>query len=123
MTATAEKWAERIAGWRESGLTSEKFCEGRDFSANGLRHWAYKLGKTKRRRRQPEVPIARVVRVPAPSVACVPAPAAAKTTAGAPFDSSLVIEIGGARVVVRPGFDRETLSSLVEVLTARGGAR
>lgn len=117
MTATETKWAGRIAEWHESGLTSEQFSEGRDFSANGLRHWAFKLGKTKRRRRQAEVPIARVVRVPAES--------AAKTIAGAtvPVDSSLVVEIGGARVVVQPGFDRETLALLVEVLAARGEAQ
>ena len=113
MTATEEKWAERVSGWRESGLTSEKFCEGREFSANGLRHWAYKLGKTKRRRREPEVRIARVVRAPAP----------AKTTASrpGPVDTSVVVEFGEARVVVRAGFDRATLAALLDVIAARGG--
>jgi hypothetical protein len=114
MTATEEKWTERVSGWRESGLTSEKFCEGREFSANGLRHWAYKLGKTKRRRGTPEVRIARVVRAPAPE----------KTTASTPgpVDWSLAVELGGARILVRVGFDRATLAALLDVLAARGAA-
>ena len=63
MTATEQKWAERVEGWRESGVTSEQYSDGRGFSANGLRHWAYKLGKTERRRPTVEVPEVRIVRV------------------------------------------------------------
>lgn len=63
MRATEQKWAERIESWRESGLTSEQYSDGRGFSANGLRHWAYKLGKTERRRPTVEVPAVRIVRV------------------------------------------------------------
>jgi hypothetical protein len=40
-----ERWRERIEGWRASGLTSVKYCEGRDFTAEGLRHWAHVLKK------------------------------------------------------------------------------
>ncbi|MGH8738796.1 MAG: IS66 family insertion sequence element accessory protein TnpA [Burkholderiales bacterium] len=63
MTATEQKWAERVESWRESGLTSEQYSDGRGFSANGLRHWAYKLGKTERRRPTVDVPEVRIVRV------------------------------------------------------------
>jgi len=93
MTATQQKWAERIAAWRESGLTSEKFCEGRDFSANGLRHWAYKLGQTKQRRPKATVPIARVVR----AAAAAPTAAEAITSTPLAIDGSLTVEINGAR--------------------------
>jgi hypothetical protein len=119
MTATEQKWAERIAAWRESGLTSEKFSEGREFSAHGLRQWAYRLGLTERRRRKPKVRIARVVR------AAAPAPTDAKeiTRDPVPAQAPLIVEFDGARVVVRPGFDRATLAVLLEVLVARGGAR
>lgn len=55
--------AERIDSWRESGLTSEQYSDGRGFSANGLRHWAYKLGKTERRRPMVQVPEVRSLRV------------------------------------------------------------
>jgi hypothetical protein len=84
MTATEQKWAERVESWRESGLTSEQYSDGRGFSANGLRHWAYKLGKTERRRPTVEVPEVRIVRVvrataEAGPVAEVPALAATPT--------------------------------------------
>jgi len=84
MTATEQKWAERVESWRESGLTSEQYSDGRGFSANGLRHWAYKLGKTERRRPTVEVPEVRIVRVvrataEAGPVAEVPALAATST--------------------------------------------
>ncbi len=115
MTATEQKWAERVASWRESGLTSEKFCEGREFSANGLRHWAYKLGQTKRRRRKPKLRIARVVRATAPAKAIESTPL--------PVDSSIVLELGAARIVVRPGFNCAMLTELIDVLAARGGGR
>ena len=45
MTETEERWAERVAAWRASGQTSREYCEGRDFTAGGLRHWAYRLRK------------------------------------------------------------------------------
>ena len=141
MTATEQKWAERIDGWRESGLTSEQFSEGRAFSANGLRHWAYKLGKTKRRRpgvEAPEVRIVRVVRAAAetPAATMVGTTGAPAATAPAPtpapmvaamsathVDSSLGIEVGAVRVVVQPGFDRATLMAVLDVLAVRGGGR
>ena len=54
-------WAERVSEWRASGLTSRKYCEGKPFTAGGLRHWAYRLG----RGRQESAPVrmARVVRL------------------------------------------------------------
>src|SRR4051812_11662858 len=87
MTATEQKWAERVEGWRESGLTSEQYSDGRDFSANGLRHWAYKLGKTKRRRpglEVPEVRIVRVVRATAEAGPATEVPARAETPTATP---------------------------------------
>ena len=117
MTATEEKWSERVAGWRKSGLTSEKFCEDREFSPNGLRHWAYKLGQTKQRRRKPQTPKVRVVRV-------VRAPSEPSAIAQPdPIDDSITVEFGGARLVVRRGFDRAALAALIDVLAERGGAR
>ena len=96
MTATEQKWAERVEGWRESGVTSEEYSDGRGFSANGLRHWAYKLGKSKRRRPKVEMPDVRIVRVvrqtaEARTVAEVPALAArGQSTDGDPAGGTTV---------------------------------
>lgn len=96
-------WAERVAEWKASGLSSPQFCEGKDFTAGGLRHWAHRL---KHGGRPPaKVRVAKVVRLPA-------APAATAT-------AELVVEIGAARIVVRPGFDRATLAAVIEALAAR----
>lgn len=96
----------RVAEWRASGLTSREFCEGKDFTAGGLRHWAHQLkrgGHAEARFR-----MAKVVRLPA-----APAPTPAP---------NLVVEFGAARIVVRPGFDRATFAAVLEELTARAEA-
>ena len=35
----------------------------------------------------------------------------------------LMVECGAIRVAIRPGFDRETLAAVLDVLSARGGSR
>lgn len=106
-------WAERIADWKASGRTSEEYCEGKPFTAGGLRHWAYLLRRVTPRKpvALAEVRIAKVVPRPAPAVAALPSRSS----------EALVVEVGDARIAVRPGFDRATLAAVVEVLAARGG--
>jgi hypothetical protein len=109
--ADAAIWARRVAEWRASGLASTAFCEGREFSAGGLRHWAHRLTKmptpTTRSSKalKPRMRIARVLRVAAP----VPPSC----------DPTISVEVGAARVVVRAGFDRATLNAVLDVLAAR----
>jgi hypothetical protein len=115
MTSTEQTWAERVAAWRESGLTSEGFSKGRGFKGNALRNWAWRMGLTKRRRPKPTVRLARVVRPPPPG-----------TTArirGGGDDAGMALEVGTARIVVRAGFDRATLAALLDVLSEQGGPR
>jgi hypothetical protein len=112
-------WSERVADWRSSGLTSKKFCEGREFTAGGLRHWAHLLG------RDSKVPLAeggtrlaRVVRVASPRKAGragSPSARCQETATG-----GLVVEYGQARVAVSVGFDRSTLAAVLDVLAERG---
>ena len=106
-------WAERIADWKASGLTSVAYCEGKPFTAGGLRHSAYRLRQVTPRKpvALAEVRIAKVVSRPAPAVVAVPSRS----------PEALVVEVGDARIAVRPGFDRATLAAVVEVLAARGG--
>jgi hypothetical protein len=136
--ASAKLWAERVAAWRASGLTSEEFSRGREFTAGGLRHWAYRLGKTTKRgqirtaaakadarRRQPLKPervrLARVVREASPEGTRSTAP-----TGGAPAPTAtapaVTVELGRFRIAVAAGCDRETLATVLSVLD-RGGTR
>ena len=106
-------WAKRVVDWRGSGLTSEQFCAGRDFTAGGLRNAAHLVDREARGRKAPALRMARVLRMPAP---------AAQSPSSTP-EAAVVVELGDARVAVRAGFDRATLVSVLEVLAARGGAR
>lgn len=100
--------------WRASGQRAEEFSTGKEFTAASLRHWAWQLGLTRRRRsagqmsQAEQVPLARVVRLAAPS--------SARSERG-----SVYIEIDGARVEVRADADEGTLAKVMRALAARRG--
>src|SRR5690349_18424764 len=95
-------WARRVAEWKASGLSSPAFCQGKDFTPGGLRYMAHRLGVGRSSR--PQQPrIAKVLRLESPRRAEQPSASA----------SPLVVELGAARVVVRPGVDRGTLAIVV----------
>jgi hypothetical protein len=102
-----------VAEWKASGLSSPAYCAGKEFTAGGLRHWAHRLAHGEQRR--PRVRVARVVRVRREE-------REARSPAG-DRPPEVVVEIGAARIAVRPGFDREALAAVVEVLAAAGAAR
>jgi len=108
--AKAAIWVERVAEWRNSGLSAVKFAEGRDFSAHQLCYWRVKMRKAEEPagpRSNPggpgDVRVARVVRV------------ATAGTTGAP----VAVEVHGVRVVVSRGFDRATFSVVLDELETR----
>ncbi len=102
-----------MAEWKASGLSSPAYCAGKDFTAGGLRHWAHRLAHGEQRR--PRVRVARVVRVRREG-------REARSPAG-DGPPEVVVAIGAARIAVRPGFDREVLAAVVEVLAAAGATR
>ena len=124
---------ERVAEWKASGLTSAEYCEGKPFTAGGLRHWAYRLRQTEANEPTPApapvstasaVRVARVVRVPGKPAASRRTRAQGDTTdTESTSAAALSVDCGGMRVMVRPGFDRGTLAELLDVLDQRGGAR
>jgi hypothetical protein len=113
--ATKQVWRQRVEAWRASGKRSEDFCKGRDFSAGLLRHWAWRLGLTRKGQRpepveQQPIRLARVV---------VPPQLRSRSAAWA--RDGIEVEIGPARVHVRRGFDAETLRAVLDVLECRSG--
>jgi hypothetical protein len=103
-----QRWAARVADWRASGLTSTAYCQGRDFTAGGLRNWAYVL-KERGVATPPTAPSVRLVRVETP--------AATRRPAAPPSITPLMIEFGAVRIAVPSGFDRSTLRAVLDVLT------
>ncbi len=102
-------WEQRVAAWRASGQSAQKFAEGRDYTVHMLRYWA---GRLKEEEAEPSIRLARVVRAPRE----VPQPLEA---ARPPTGTALVLEVGGARVQVPAGFERATLRAVLEVLRER----
>jgi hypothetical protein len=111
MTDREAMWAARVAGWRASGQTSTAYSEGKPFTAGGLRHWAHRLGH-----RRPRKAVEGAIRIR--RVVGASKPAAAALVASAAEPEPLMVEIGVARIAVRPGVDRPTLTAVLEVLVA-----
>lgn len=44
-SAWERRWRERIAAWRESGLSQQAFCRAHGLSESGLSRWKSKLAK------------------------------------------------------------------------------
>lgn len=100
--ADAATWHRRVADWRASKETAAAFCERRGYGLSALRYWA---------RRKPAPPSIRLARVERVSAAPAPMP---------PLPG-VIIELGGARVLVEFGVDVATLTTVLTAL--RGGIR
>lgn len=80
-----------VEAWRSSGKSAGAFASGRGYSASSLIRWGEQTPKQS------------FVRLEvAPS--------------GKPQASALIVEVGGARICVEPGFDPELLRSVVAAL-------
>lgn len=137
MSDKSKIWAKRVAAWRKSGLTSEEFSKGREFTAGGLRYWAHQLHKEPEKRQQRGKPakaksaaepmpvrLVRVVRQPGGRTAVPQGPANTRarrlTEAPRPEPAALTLEVGTVRISVPPAFDRETLAAVLAVLEPEG---
>ena len=107
--ADRETWAKRVSEWKSSGMGARAYCEGKDFTEGGLRYWVYKLDGRPGTRR---IRIAKVVRA-----------TGLRLNEGQGAGPTLVLEVGAARIGVSPGFDRETLTGILEVLGIPAGDR
>ncbi len=111
MTATQTKWSERVQAWRASGKTAREYASAFEFEfqASTLRYWASRL-KTESAEK-PAV-IARVVRRQSRALVV--------ERGDAGVQSEVEVTVGGARILVRRGFDAELLR---QVAAALGSAR
>lgn len=103
MSDTVETWKKRVASWRASGETAEKFSEGRPWSPKTLRWWASRLGRESASAATPVIRVAQLVRSPAVERGAV------------------VVETLDARVriTIEAGAPAETVAAVLGILVPR----
>jgi len=106
MTATETKWSERVRQWRASGETAQAFAAGREFKWTTLRYWASRL------RHKPSSVSVEVASTHPVRMAHV------VRTSPQPTEGTVVVRIGAAQVLVKPGFDGALLRAVVDALGA-----
>ena len=107
--STEQLWTERVRAWRASGLDAHAFTAGKGFAGSTL------VWRARELRKQPPsaspapagVTLRRLVRESEGP------PAARSTTAVA---CAVVVRVGGAELVVTPGFDAQLVRALVRCL-------
>ena len=104
--ATREQWEQRIRRWQRSGMDAASFAAREGLKPERLRWWRWQLGMG---------PGARSRRAQPPLVEVVLA-GEAEQQAVAREASALEVHIGQRRVVVRPGFDAQSLRQVLAVL-------
>jgi len=104
--ATREQWEQWIRQWQRSGLDAASFAEREGLKAERLRWWRWQLGMG---------PRAKSSTAPPPFVE-VKLVGVVEPKAAEPEASALEVLIGPRRVVVRPGFDAQSLRQVLAVL-------
>jgi hypothetical protein len=112
MTETEARWAERVAAWKASGKRADEFAQGQPFKASTLKLWHYEFRK---RASSSKVPNTTSVS-PATAAPPVVVPMARVVSIAREQDASIVVDVGGARVIVGRGFDVELLCEVVRAL-------
>lgn len=112
MTKAAAKpqWESRIAAWRASGLSSEKFARSQGFSPQSLRNWDKRLREGDAAPRFLQL----VKRAPVPAETAAKPPSSPSVRSKATH--GLVIEVGSARIHVDTTVDEALLRRVVRAL-------
>ena len=117
MTGTQSKWLERVREWKASGRSASDYAEGRGFAAATLVWWSSRIRGGALGSEAASAPGTGGDAASAPSTSQV---RMARVVRGARPSSVLTLQVGGAVIEVRTGFDRALLREVVEAL---GGAR
>src|SRR4051812_17494134 len=104
--STREQWEQRIRRWQRSGMEAASFAAREGLKPERLRWWRGQLGMGPRGKSNS---------APPPFVEVVLA-GEAEQKAAVREASALEVLIGKRRVVVRPGFDAQSLREVLAVL-------
>lgn len=106
--ATREDWAERVKGWKRSGLTAAEFGEREGIAPKQLYWWAWHLGKQV---------VASASETP---VRLLPVRVVPSRNTQVSGERPLEIVLQSGHILrVGPGFDPTTLRSVLSVLEER----
>ena len=108
---TEAVWAERIEEWIRSGQSATEFAEGKPYTGGTLSWAASQLRKGTRSKAKPSVGRTRAERKPKIRIAEV-----VRRLARVVVAEGLQLEIAGARVSLRRGFDQTLLRDVVHAL-------
>lgn len=103
---TREQWEERVRRWQRSGMDAASFAAREGVAPERLRWWRWQLGLGPRARRAADT--SRFVEVVLEGRSEPEVPARA--------EAELELVLGQRRVLVRPGFDAESLRRVLAVL-------
>jgi hypothetical protein len=108
-------WQARVAQWRRSGLSVREFCRREDLSEPLFYSW-----RREPARREISESLAAGVRRQGPAQATrfLPVHIVAPRPVGQPTAIEIILP-RGRRVRVRPGFDRDTLQAVLDLLEQR----
>jgi hypothetical protein len=103
---TRAQWVKRIRQWQRSGLDAASFAAREGVKPEQLRWWRWHLGLGPRARRAPaQAPFVEVV-----------LPGASKQQVPAQEGADIELFIGQRRVLVKRGFDAQSLRRVLAVL-------
>ena len=113
MESRRGEWAERVAGWRQSGLTAKQYASSIGVNAGTLTHWAWRLGQKQRRRRARRGQRGRGSTAPAALIEVI-------SSASANGDDRFEVRLeNGRRLHVPASFDAAVLDRLLGVLEGK----
>jgi hypothetical protein len=95
-----EIWTERIRAYQASGQTMKAWSEAHNVTLHQFKYWLYKAQKQERAAVTPTFRPVTVIR-----------------SAQTGHTDSLQIQVGAARIDVRPGFEPDLLREVVAALT------
>ena len=96
-----------MADWKASGLTAAAYAQPRGWSPSTLKWWSSQLNRQEVAA-EASMRFVRLVAAPAPTPPPSPSPPA------------MLLELGDARLVLPPGFDRDDLAVVLDLVRAGG---
>lgn len=101
-------WSERVQAWRASGVSMNKFCRDKEYTASNLSYWGRRLASE-----SPAPKTVRLARVVRSRSDASQAATALESPRPAAELRALVIESGGLRVHVPDAADRARLEAVM----------